>query len=147
MDPQKLASLDPKLREVYERVMGIQIPSQAVPASRVNKPVSASPSQTQFSPNLEAANSQSSADLQPQSAPQQSSDFTQTNSEMPTPTIPTPDLFPSNPMPAAETLVIPRKNLSLEFILFGIVVFVFIVIYALFWTRVFNLSLPFLSVY
>lgn len=42
MDPKKFATLDPKLKETYERVMGISIPSNP-PSSPVASPPPAPP--------------------------------------------------------------------------------------------------------
>jgi len=132
MDPQKLSSLDPKLREAYQRVMGTTIPEpQAAPLSQASAPIP----QPEFVP------------ASPTTIPtQQASNFVQMNSEIPA-AAPTAALAPNFTVPPVSQvpiMPIKKKGSSIMPVLFVIVGLVFIVIYTLFWTKIFNLKLPFL---
>jgi hypothetical protein len=134
MDPQKLSQLDPKLQEAYLRVMGTQIPTpQANPS--VQTPVAAPQFQVQQEP-IPAPT--------PVSQPIQGM-----NSEIPVPQTSMPDSLRMTPPVAPAPAFRPQpvafeKKSGMIPVFFVIVGVVFIVIYALFWTKVFNLKLPFL---
>lgn len=80
----------------------------------------------------------------PQPIPSQpASNFIQMNSEAATaPIVPTQNF--AAPAPQAQTITLKKKNGMMMPILFGIVGLIFIVIYTLFWTKIFNFKLPFL---
>jgi hypothetical protein len=158
MDPQKLSQLDPKLRDVYQRVMGTSIPmSQATPVNTQNS--------TQFAPNFPQQQAQQMQQempqpisipkpIQPQFIPAQQPiptqrppviNPTQMNPGMQAPAAPMPTATQNpSPVPQAQAVVLRKKNSVIIPILFGLVGIIFIVIYTLFWTKVFNLKLPFL---
>ena len=46
MDPQKLAGLDPKLRDAYQRVMGTTIPEPTAPSAPISTPTPVTPDPT-----------------------------------------------------------------------------------------------------
>jgi len=94
MDPQKLAQLDPKIREQYERVMGTAIPQ-----------ASAQPAQP----------------LGTTTPPQPQTNFA-----------------------APPVMPMKKKGSSIMPVLFAIVGIIFLIIYTLFWTKIFNVKLPFL---
>jgi hypothetical protein len=138
MDPQKLSQLDPKLRDVYQRVMDTNVPSQPAPAQ----------TQTQEQPTTSPL---LNIELQPDPQPAIDSQFQ--SIPMPQPTIPTqpvptatppptptPSLNPIAPTSQSETLVAEKKGRPIKRILFIfiIVALIFVVIYALFLTKVFN---------
>jgi hypothetical protein len=156
MDQQKLTQLDPKLRDVYQRVMGTSMPEPKTAATPQIQPV-----QTQTKPILTTPQpsippqptivSQS----QPQAVPtpsqpavgaQPTPNFVQMNSEVHTsaPTA-TPAAF-TNPNFVApiqtQTTAVKKKGGILP-VLFVFVGLIFIVIYTLFWTKIFNYKLPF----
>lgn len=119
MDPQKLSKLDPKLREAYQRVMGTEVSQTQV------SPVSQSQPEPQPEVNAQP-------NISAQQAPTQSSAFF----------TPTPNF--ATPVPQAQPIITERRGNPLMLIAVGIAVLVFVVIYGLFWARVFNLKLPFL---
>ena len=137
MDPQKLSQLDPKLREAYERVMGTTIPAPQAPAQAPVPPAPVAPTpqpqpqplQPPFSPQPQVV---------PEAVPAQpASNFVQMNSEIRTAA---PNIAPQA---QAQTMVLKKKS-GIMPVLFVFVGIIFIVIYALFWTKFFNLKLPFL---
>ncbi len=76
----------------------------------------------------------------------QAANFVQMNSEISAAPAVAATSDPNFAMPAqAQTATIKKKSNALMPILFVIAGVVFIVIYALFWTKVFNLKLPFLG--
>src|SRR3989338_142798 len=76
---------------------------------------------------------------------QQASNFVQMNSEVPaTPTaVPAPTPNFATPV-QSQTIAIKKKNNILIPAMIVITILVFIVVYGLFWARIFNLKLPFL---
>jgi hypothetical protein len=107
----------------------MQPQSPSLPPEPITTPQPAINPQTQFVPTPDSA-----AQAQP------TSNFVQMNSEVSaTPTLNSPNF--SAPAPQAVTL---KKKNGMMPILFGIVGLVFIVIYTFFWTKIFNLKLPFL---
>jgi hypothetical protein len=151
MDPQKLSQLDPKLRDVYQRIMGTQVPKpQAVPIPQQSEPVQAQtfapPPISQIQPQPQTIPAQ-----QPQPAvpAQPSPVFAQMNPQMPTPTptMPAASNFAAPVVSATlqtQSMAMEKKGgSSIKFILFGILALIFFVIYTLFWTKIFNLKLPF----
>lgn len=158
MDPQKLSQLDPKLRDAYQRVMGTTIPQPQTPPAQTQdpiQPISPTPApQPQSTPAVTSASepfitSQPAINQQPQSIPtpemsvpaQPASNFVQMNSEVPAPS----QNFTAPPlMPQAQTMAVKKKSGIMMPIIFGIVGLIFLVIYTLFWTKIFNLKLPFL---
>lgn len=194
MDPKKLASLDPKLRAAYERVMGTVIPEpQTPPVSpsqgepvHTQTPPSSTPTafdttqQANPQPNLAPApntgfdvkpqdsafketpqepfsvppqsipptpestvTDQPITNPQPQTSQEQPSNFVQMNSEVPAVSATTVPNF-TTPAPQAQVQSSKKKSGIVMPILFGIVGLIFIVIYTLFWTKIFNFKLPFL---
>jgi len=137
MDPQKLSQLDPKLRDVYQRVMETNAPSQSAPAQ------TQTPVQTAASPLL---NIELQPDPQPAVNPQsQSVPIPQsTIPTQPIPTTPPPTPTPTSnftvPAPQSDTLIMKKKSGPIKRILFIfiIVALIFVVIYALFLTKVFT---------
>lgn len=167
MDPQKLASLDPKLREAYQRVMGTVVPKPQDPAQNQTPPPPAPPipdpvpqlepqptpieppaqppvSEPQPIPTPQPSTPQPQPAISPQPEPPvQANNFVQMNSEVAA--VPSsPNFSAPASMPQAQTMTIKKKNGMITPILFGIVSLVFIVIYTLFWTKIFNFQLPFL---
>lgn len=167
MDPQKLSQLDPKLREAYQRVMGTPIPQPQVPPAQAQipqpdptpapqpQPEPTTPPQTPpqqqepfFIPQPETP---PAGGPQPQATTQQaSSNFTQMNSEVAAAPI-EPQTQNANfsnfatppAMPQAQTMAIKKKS-GIMPVLYVIVGVVFLVVYTLFWTKIFNFQLPFL---
>lgn len=75
---------------------------------------------------------------------QQASNFVQMNSEVAS----TPIMAASTPNftapPQTQTIAVKKKGNMIMPILMGIVIVVFLVIYTLFWTKIFDFKLPFL---
>jgi hypothetical protein len=171
MDPQKLSQLDPKLRDAYQRVMGTAVPEpQAPPAPKAQSfpsagggpastpafnttstaPVVPTEQPSVVSPAPEAVtttqpiiNPQTqSVPMADPNAPQTNPNFTQMNSGLAA----APTTNYSNfaaPTPQTQAGVLKKKNPMMP-VLFAIAGLVFIVIYTLFWAKIFNLKLPFL---
>lgn len=77
---------------------------------------------------------------------QQASNFARMNSEVPTPMAANP-ISPNFAAPSPtqpQTMAIKKKGGMLTPVMTGIAIVVFIVVYTLFWTKIFNLKLPFL---
>lgn len=81
--------------------------------------------------------------ITPPQPPTQNPDSIQMNSEVPTAPATNSSNF-TTPIQNQTAVIKKKKNLLMP-ILIGIVILVFIVIYTLFWTKIFNLDLPFLS--
>ena len=166
MDPQKLSQLDPKLREAYQRVMGTSIPTpppmpdptpapapqpepSTIPTPPVQPPTPVPQPPPTGGPTPESSMPEppvfepQPAIPQPESIPTpQASNFVQMNSEVPAaPAANTPNF--SAPV-QTQTVAIEKKSGVMIPILFGIAGLVFIAIYTLFWTKIFNFKLPFL---
>lgn len=136
MDPQKLSQLDPKLRSAYERVMGTTIP-QPTPAQAQTTPPQ---SQPQPAASIPKPMSQPATNPQPQS-----SNFVHMNSQIPTSTAAPITSNPNFAIPTIPTQTTAMKKKSgMMPILFVILGVIFIAVYTLFWTKIFNLKLPFL---
>lgn len=160
MDPQKLSQLDPKLREAYQRVMGTSIPQPQVAPIQTQTPPPPPPmpdpipmpqplptpepvpspiptiEEPPAIPTPEPAMPEPVSEPQPaipQQPPIVASNFVQMNSEV-----------AATPMPQAQTMTVRKKQGMMTPVLFGIVGLVFIAIYTLFWTKIFNFQLPFL---
>lgn len=148
MDPQKLSQLDPKLRDAYQRVMGTPIPDPTpVPQPQPQpEPIPTPPPPVQ--PPTEPVSEPQSAIPQPIPTPEptiptplptQANSFVQMNSEVAS--VPSSPNF-SAPSPQIQTITIKKKS-SLMPILAGVVILIFLVIYSLFWVKIFNFQLPF----
>lgn len=121
MDPQKLSQLDPKLREAYQRVMGTSIPQPQAPLPQAQPQPPAPLPESQPVSEPKDAITPEPATLQP---PVQATNFT---------------------VPAPQAQIIPqKKKKNIMPILIGIAVLVFVAVYTLFWTKIFNFKLPFL---
>lgn len=165
MDPQKLSQLDPKLRDAYQRVMGTPIPEVQTqtpppPPGQPSPMPDPTPTPTPM-PQPEPTPTPTPTIQEPPVAPfeppavpptpvqepaipQQPppSNFVQMNSEVAS----TPSQNFTNPgvAPQSQTIALKKKNGMMMPVLFGIVGVVFIVVYTLFWTKIFNFKLPFL---
>ena len=148
MDPQKLSQLDPKLREAYQRVMGTTIPTPPAAPIQTQAPPPSIPSDpTQIPQPQPIINPQSQAVPMPESVPTQpATNFVQMNSEMPAVPAATPAPTPNftTPAPQTQTVVLKKKSNMLISAMIVITILVFIVVYGLFWARIFNFKLPFL---
>ncbi|MDP2585609.1 MAG: hypothetical protein Q8P29_01880 [Candidatus Levybacteria bacterium] len=199
MDPQKLSQLDPKLREAYQRVMGVVIPkpqsptaqaqtplpdeasakagtpipsisqpepesiptptptSEPIPAPKIEPvaepqaPPTVEPepflkqppiSESATKPQPAIPQQEATPAPQPTNPTQQSSNFIQMNSEVSA--APTPTQNFTAPVLQAPTVVLKKKGNMLIPAMIAITILVFIVVYGLFWARIFNLNLPFL---
>lgn len=78
----------------------------------------------------------------PQQPPTQPSNFVQMNSEVAS--APSQNFTTPSAVPQSQTIALKKKNGMMMPILFGVVGLVFIVVYTLFWTKIFNFKLPFL---
>lgn len=184
MDPKTTTNLDPKLKDMYDRVMNTAIPPPVSPSPiQDGGPVVPPPppggitssfpasDQTQLPaqpipPSLnETPLNQASQDQQQNSNPF----LTPTPSTPPAPVAPTPlqpETQPSTPIQSEPTTemqaaipipVVPKpisaaiiggsaksKNMKLFPVLLALGVIIFFAIYAVFWVKFFNLSVPFL---
>jgi hypothetical protein len=146
MDPQKLSQLDPKLRDVYQRIMGTQVAkpqANSVPPQPKTSPFRA----PTFTPPIQQSQPQpQTAPAKPPISAQPAPVFAQMNSQMPTPALTTavPGIMPPAPQAQVQSMPAEKKGGSMKFTLFSIIFLVFLVVYTLFWVKIFNLKLPFL---
>lgn len=126
MDPKKTQTLDPKLKEIYERVMGTPTsPSTTAPQGALTAP-----------PPLPQTQGVPSTPQQPlKSTPTEPLAQREQNPEAPT------QLYTAT---TGGFVAKEKSGSSLTNILLVTTAIVFFTIYALFWLRYFNLSLPFL---
>jgi hypothetical protein len=159
MDPQKLANLDPKLREVYQRVMGTPAPPPVASTSQNSGPAQPKTPPPTLAQDEIPQNLQPATNPQPQYVPEpratdaviKAPDFIQTNhqvpnlsesqADLPTPTVGSASISTD---PEPETQIVKNKGGSTKLILLGITVLAAVTVYTLFWTKIFSLSLPFL---
>lgn len=153
MDPQKLSQLDPKLRDAYQRVMGTPIPDPT-PVPQPQPQPEPIPTPPPVQPPTEPVSEPQPAIPQPIPTPEpaiptplptQANSFVQMNSEVPAPSSPNfsaPAPQAKSDLAQAQTITIKKKS-SLMPILAGVVILVFLVIYFLFWVKIFNFQLPF----
>lgn len=148
MDPQKLSQLDPKLREAYQRVMGTPIPQPQTPSpppmpAQNPTPYPAPEPQSIPTPPPAMPEPQPAIPPQPEPPPAGGSipaaNFDQMNSEVAA-TQPSPNF--SAPTAQTQTAALKKKN-NLMPIFIGVAALIFLVVYTLFWTKVFNFKLPF----
>jgi hypothetical protein len=115
----------------------------------------------QNAPPAESISAPAQAPVQPQPEPQPEADLesifiasaepaiTQPNYEtsipapQPTEPITPPNLTDPQLAPTSEAAVAIKKGGSIKLAIFGLVAFVFLIVYIFFWTRFFNLKLPF----
>lgn len=129
MDPKKMAQLDPKLKEAYERVMGSSTGAPSAPT----------------------------ATQAPASIPQ--SPITQTPMESMHATIPvqnpamtppapvvhaTNNKQPGNNVNISSAFVATKKSAGISPLLLWVLGAIFFIAYAIFWIKFFNLSIPYL---
>lgn len=117
MDPQKLAKLDPKLREAYDRVMGTSIPQPQNPSMQTPPP------QPILNPNP----------IMQQQAPQTTNPNQMYSN------------IQASPPEAQTQIMVQKKGSIFTPILIGIGLLVGIAIYTFVWTKILGLELPFLS--
>lgn len=129
MDPKKVSDLDPKLKEVYERVMGTNVSSSKAPAPQSPSKTSESTgAPTGASPRIEQ---QVEEAPKPQPAPRPAAANVQV-------------FTAKGGVKQTETDGEKKKGgspvLTIVLVLAGVL---FFAIYALFWLRFFNAELPF----
>lgn len=116
---QQFGQLDPKLKEVYERVMGTSVSSNSKASPVLPQQPATPPTPVQM---------QQHATPIPQP-------------ESPKPQMPQTPITPQPQSPTQAVLVKPHGHISpMVWILGG---FTFVIIYALAWVKIFNLKLPF----
>ncbi len=118
MDPKTTSNLDPKLKDMYNRVMSTPVPPPAAPTT---------PPQPEM-PALAAPEPQT-----PQPSP-----TTEIHAAMP---------LPAAPKPVSAAIIgggTKSKNTKLLPVLLAIVGIIFLGVYTVFWVKFFNLSVPFL---
>lgn len=130
MNPTLAQTLDPKLKEAYDRVMGTQTsPSQpptpapnVPPASTIEQPVTVPPTPTSFTPPI-----------QPSPA----------HSEPAEPVEPVTQVYHAQAQPVSTTTLNSQKKSKISWWVFVLMGLAFFIVYTLVWIRVFNVSLPF----
>lgn len=151
MDPQKLSQLDPKLREAYQRVMGTVIPEPQAPAVQAQTPAPPTPpapdsipTPQPTTPAEQPAIPSPTEPIQPAAPEIRVTPITEPDIPPPQPPTQTANFDQMNSEAAIQTQTpaVKKKRVFMPIlIVLGIVVFV--VIYALIWTKIFNLKLPF----
>lgn len=158
MDPKSLNTIDPKLRETYERVMGTSSPTPQVttappaqtpvtptPIESSPTPMASEPPPMPPTPDMTSMNIPSGVPETPQESPNQTNqpayqkDNLQFQASIQSPfgtsfssTTPT-EPAPATPKPASSTIRI----------LYIVGAIVFFIAYTFFWVKVFNLPTPF----
>ena len=152
MDPQDLATLDPKLKDVYERVMGTPVPRPTVSSSQTSNLDQAQTPASPFSQTQPPQNQEPATNSQSQFIPVPSSEAPASQASATSPARVVPAALSATPItdrtdfgPKAETVVMEKKSGSAKLILLGIIVLAVVVVYTLFWTKIFNFNFPFLS--
>jgi len=152
MDPQELAALDPKLKDVYERVMGAPVPPSTASSPQTSDPAQEQTSVSPFSQAQPPSNPEPATNSRSQFIPVPSSAIPVPQASATTPARVVPAALNATPItdhtdfgPKVKAVVIEKKSGSVKLILFGIVVLIVITVYTLFWTKIFNFNLPFLS--
>lgn len=132
MDPKKPAGLDPKLKEVYERVMGINpIPTQPQPEPPKTPVVNQYPLKPQAPTNPSVTPFNMTPPIKP------TLNFT----PPPTPKIPMESV--SSQPKSAEESAVNKKGAGVSPFLILTAGIAFFAVYALFWLKFFNINLPF----
>lgn len=145
MDPNALSSLDPKLRETYEKVMGTgTAPLADTPANPPAVPADqASADPAPQAPAADAAPAGAAPTSAP--APEISSAPVAENAQAADqgPKVVTiSQAAPAAPAPELQ-ITQPHGHMGLMKVFYILGGVVFFVIYIFFWMRIFNLSLPF----
>jgi hypothetical protein len=138
MDPNSLSSLDPKLRETYEKVMG----SQPTATNDV-----ASPPPADNTPPAQPVQN-ADAGVNPPAADTPSPELSSTpNQDATPPQDQEPQVVTisqSLPAPTADNQIVqPHGHSGLIKVFYVLGTTVFFVIYIFFWMKIFNISLPF----
>ncbi len=126
MDPKTLPTLDPKLKEAYERVMGTSLTPPAVQPTAPNTPT----------PSTGGPPPITSQSIQPPVAPI-AQKVTVPVSLVP----PVAPAYHATTTFVADNAVKPQAKISLPILLLGGIIF--LLVYALFWMKFFNFKLPF----
>ena len=144
MDPNALSSLDPKLRETYERVMGANANSAPPPGA----PPAADASPTTTAPVGDAA-PQPQPGLSTTPTPEQTPSSASPDANAAAPVDPSQDqpkvvtITQSLPNPTPELQVAqPHGHAGLIKVFYVLGTAVFFVIYIFFWMKIFNFQLP-----
>lgn len=150
MDPNALSSLDPKLRETYERVMGTNSPITSEPGT----PAQTGDNSLTQNPALDANPATPGANISPApaSVPSETPNAPSTGLSTLIPEAPQAidqqpkvvtisDNLPPNP--AIENQIQePHGHLGLIKVFYVLGTTVFFVIYIFFWMKIFNFNLP-----
>ena len=138
MDPKSTSSLDPKLRETYERVMGTNVPSQKPPQKETPLPPQVPPLTQPLKPQLQT----------PEPSPLPGTDPLPISDEMvQSPVFGNQNPFVETAPPPPEVLtrnaiVTPKpqnKKNKLMPLLLGLGGIVFFVVYGVIWAKLFGL--------
>lgn len=150
MDPKNLPSLDPKLKEAYDRVMSTSLPqtppTPTQPAPQApTPPTTPEPVAAPTTPAPVATPAQSTLPPIPTTAVQPAAP---TNVVTPTPayttlSAPEPATTHSSTFVAGAAHTAPSKS-KISPVLLIVLGVVFFAVYSLFWLRFFNVPLPFL---
>jgi len=128
---------------------GAPTPTIEEPPTAPQSPIQPPPSEPQSIPTPESSMPESQPAIPPipeptipTSPPAQTNNIVQMNSEVAA--SPAQNFTTPSAIPQTQAVTIKKKNKILIPVLFGIVGLVFIVIYTLFWTKIFNFKLPFM---
>lgn len=148
MDPNTTNNLDPKLKDMYNRVMSTPVPPPVTPTPSAPTPpltpdpvTSPNPTPPQMPnplPQPEAAAPTPPPPIQPQPE-NQTPPTTEMHSTMP---------IPVSPKPISAAIVgggtAKSKNMKFFPVLLAFGAIIFFGVYTVFWVKFFNLSVPFL---
>lgn len=125
MDKKLYPTLDPKIKEVYDRVMGLSLATSPLAPSSPQKPVE--------KPVTQTISYQPSSNTTPQPA----------KPPVP-PTAPATTTFTATAGTIASSSGAKIKNSTISPAILIVLGLVFFFVYALFWMKLFNLPVPFL---
>lgn len=145
MDPKKSQDLDPKLKEIYERVMGTTVaPTNPTPASAIQNQAPTPPPLPSYETPKPPPTSQQTAPIttpQALSKEEPKIDLPASREQTSEQAKPEYQAYTSTP---AGVIAKEKGGSKMLNVLLVVAAVLFFSIYALFWLRFFNLSLPFL---
>ncbi|MDO8657463.1 MAG: hypothetical protein Q7K55_01885 [Candidatus Levybacteria bacterium] len=150
MDPKKPSTLDPKLKEVYERVMGTNLPSGSPQSSPQPQPVRPVPPPQQAQSTQgnipQPVRPQPLPPIRPVQAagaatnPPYYSQIQEAASE-------TVKINPPAKTPASVVTESPKNSSAVLIAVFMVVIIIFFVVYAVVWMKFFKMPVPLIESY
>ena len=134
MDPNATTNLDPKLKDMYNRVMSTPVPPPQTPPPAPSIPAPAMPTQ----PEIPTPTAPPPPTPQPPPTPIQSEPTTEMHAAIP---------LPAAPKPVSAAIIggaTKSKKMGIFPVIIALAGIIFLGVYTVFWVKFFNLSVPFL---